>query len=354
MSNKRKIALIYGGDSSEVEISIKSGQNVSTHFDSTKFDLYHILLRGGSWRVLNPSGGEFDLMLAYQVLNFSLEAEESGSKIVNIPNNLGVEIDKTDFSFIYNGEKIGFDAAHIMIHGTPGENGLLQGYFEMLKIPHNTCSAYVSAMTFSKHSCKRFLSNSGVKMAKDYYLNIGESYSSEEIVEQLGLPLFVKPCNGGSSFGVTKVKRVEELDDAINLAFKENGAIIIEEFISGREVTNGVWKTAEGFVKMPVTEIITTREFFDYEAKYLGDSKEVCPAELSAELTSAIQDLSLKIYEYFGCNGLVRVDYIIKGEDIYFLEVNTVPGMTQMSLIPQQVVAAGIDIKDLISNTLYC
>lgn len=335
---KKSIALIYGGNSSEAEISIKSGKNVSANIHREEYDVYEILLRGVNWRVLNPDGGEVQESVALQVL---ADAE----------CGVGVEVNKSDFSFEWNGERVKFDMAYIMIHGTPGENGLLQGYLEMMGIPYNTCSAYVSAITFDKHSCKRFIDNAGVKMAKDVFLRRGSEYSATEIVEQLGLPVFVKPTNGGSSFGITKVKRVEDLAPAIELVFSEYDSVIIEESIVGREFTNGIYSCGDGLVRLPVTEIVTEREFFDYEAKYLGESQEICPAKISDELTLRIQDTTEKIYKYMGCSGLVRIDYIVKDNEIYFLETNTVPGMTPMSLIPAQVRAAGIPMSDFF-NTL--
>ncbi|MBQ5803313.1 MAG: D-alanine--D-alanine ligase [Bacteroidales bacterium] len=318
---KKKIALVYGGDSSEVEISVQSGKNVSSYISRERYDVYEVFLRGASWKV-------------------QLYGKDGGEAISQ------VEVDKTDFSFTYNGVKVKFDFAYIMIHGTPGENGLLQGYFEMLGVPFSTCSSFVSAITFDKHSCKRFLDFAGVKMAKDVFLREGHEYSVNSIVKELGLPLFVKPTNGGSSFGITKVKREEELDQAIKSAFKECNSIIIEECITGREMTNGIYRKNGEVVTLPVTEIVTNREFFDYEAKYLGMSNEICPAPISDELTKDIQELTAKIYKYMGCDGLVRIDYIVKGYDIYFLEINTIPGMTAMSLVPAQVRAAGIDMGD--------
>lgn len=318
---KKKIALVYGGDSSEVEISVQSGKNVSSYISRERYDVYEVFLRGASWKV-------------------QLYGKDGGEAISQ------VEVDKTDFSFTYNGVKVKFDFAYIMIHGTPGENGLLQGYFEMLGVPFSTCSSFVSAITFDKHSCKRFLDFAGVKMAKDVFLREGHEYSVNSIVKELGLPLFVKPTNGGSSFGITKVKREEELNQAIKSAFKECNSIIIEECITGREMTNGIYRKNGEVVTLPVTEIVTNREFFDYEAKYLGMSNEICPAPISDELTKDIQELTAKIYKYMGCDGLVRIDYIVKGYDIYFLEINTIPGMTAMSLVPAQVRAAGIDMGD--------
>lgn len=334
---KKSIALIYGGNSEEAEISIQSGKNVAGSICREKYDIYEVLLRGVNWRVLNPDGGQVDMDVALGSLQ-------------NVQGS-GVEVDKTDFSFEWDGRKVKFDMAFIMIHGTPGENGLLQGYLEMMGVPYNTCSAYVSAITFDKHSCKRFIEHAGIKMAKDVFIRRGSSYNAQEIVAQLGLPVFVKPTNGGSSFGITKVKKVEDLVPAIELVFREYDSVIIEESIVGRELTNGIYSKGDELVKLPVTEIVTTREFFDYEAKYLGESQEICPAQISEELTRRIQDTTEEIYRYMGCSGLVRMDYIVQGDDIYFLETNTVPGMTAMSLVPAQVRAAGISMEEFV-NTL--
>ena len=338
---KKKIALIYGGNSEEAGISIQSGRNVSRNINREKYDVYEVLLRGVDWLVLNPSGEDVEEELPQRCLD-ALCAGVAET---------GVQVDKSDFSFVHNGEKVKFDMAFIMIHGTPGENGLLQGYLEMMGVPYNTCSAYVSAITFDKHSCKRFIEHAGVKMAKDVFIRRGSGYNSEEIVAELGLPVFVKPTNGGSSFGITKVKKVEDLAPAIELVFKEYDSVIIEESIVGRELTNGIYANGNELVKLPVTEIVTTREFFDYEAKYLGESQEICPAQIPDDLTSRIQDTTEKIYKYMGCSGLVRMDYIVRDGEIFFLETNTVPGMTPMSLVPAQVRAAGISVGEFV-NTL--
>jgi len=334
---KKNIALIYGGDSEEAGVSIKSGRNVADCICRENYNVYEILLRGASWRVLNPCGCAVDMEVA--------------EKCLNTPQSVGVEVDKTDFSFVADGNRVKFDMAFIMIHGTPGENGLLQGYLEMMGVPYNTCSAYVSAITFDKHSCKRFIEHAGVKMAKDVFIRRGSAWNAEEITGELGLPVFVKPTNGGSSFGITKVKKVEELAPAIELVFKEYDSVIIEESIVGREFTNGIYPKGGELVRLPVTEIVTSREFFDYEAKYLGESQEICPAQIPDELTARIQDTTEQIYRYMGCSGLVRMDYIVRNDEIYFLETNTVPGMTAMSLVPAQVRAAGIPMGEFF-NTL--
>jgi D-alanine-D-alanine ligase len=303
--------------------------------------VYEVLLRGVDWLVLNPSGEDVEEELPQRCL----DALCAGAV------EAGVQVDKSDFSFVHEGGKVKFDMAFIMIHGTPGENGLLQGYLEMMGVPYNTCSAYVSAITFDKHSCKRFIEHAGIRMAKDVFIRRGSGYNPQEIVAELGLPVFVKPTNGGSSFGVTKVKRQEDLQAAIELVFKEYDSALVEECIVGREVTNGIYMKNGELVKLPVTEIVTEREFFDYQAKYLGESNEICPANIPDRLREKITSTSELIYNYMGCKGLVRMDYIISGEDIYFLEMNAVPGMTAMSLIPGQVRAAGIPMEEFI-NTL--
>ena len=338
---KKKIALIYGGNSEEAGISIQSGRNVSRNINREKYDVYEVLLRGVDWLVLNPSGEDVEEELPQRCLD-ALCAGVAET---------GVQVDKSDFSFVHNGEKVKFDMAFIMIHGTPGENGLLQGYLEMMGVPYNTCSAYVSAITFDKHSCKRFIEHAGIRMAKDVFIRRGSGYNPQEIVAELGLPVFVKPTNGGSSFGITKVKRVEDLEAAIELVFKEYDSVIIEESIVGRELTNGIYANGDELVKLPVTEIVTAREFFDYEAKYMGESQEICPAHIPDELTAQIQETTEKIYKYMGCSGLVRMDYIVRDGEIFFLETNTVPGMTPMSLVPAQVRAAGISVGEFV-NTL--
>lgn len=311
---KKSVAVIYGGNSSEHQVSIQSGKNVATNLDRERYDVYEILIKGKSWSLIARNGEEME----------------------------PAEINKTDFS----AAGVHFDVAFIMIHGTPGENGLLQGYFEMLEIPFTTCNAFVSNIAFDKYSCKRFLDFAGVKFAKDCYIRKGRPYSPRSIVAQLGLPLFIKPTNGGSSFGVTKVKSMEEIEPAVERAFLENDAVMAEEAIVGREVTNGIFTDRGKIVNLPVTEIVTEREFFDFEAKYQGLSKEICPAPLPPHITEQIQQMTTHIYTFMGCSGLVRMDYIIKGEEIFFLEMNMVPGMTPMSLIPAQVRAAGIEIKE--------
>ncbi|PKO99049.1 MAG: D-alanine--D-alanine ligase [Bacteroidetes bacterium HGW-Bacteroidetes-8] len=324
----KRIALIYGGDSSEYEVSVKSGKHMASHIDRERYEVFEVLIKGADWRVV-CQGEDHPYF-----------------------------IDKADFSLVIPSKgwleesRLHFDLALIMIHGSPGENGLLQAYFEMIGMPFTTCPATVAAITFNKYACKCFLRDTGVKLAREQFIRRGDGYNPYEISIALGLPLFVKPNNGGSSFGVTKVKRLEELNDAIECAFKEDASILVEEFIDGREMTNGVYEHNGQLVRLPVTEIVSNNEFFDYEAKYLGASQEICPAVIPAELSEKIVDLSHKIYRYLGCRGVVRVDYIVRGEEIFFLEINTVPGMTEMSLVPQQIRAAGMTIQEFLSQIL--
>lgn len=369
---RKNIALIYGGNSLEAGISIKSGKNVADNLDRDRYNIYEVLLRGESWRVMNPNGEPVSEAFAEDLLNREIEIEKgyvnvdgvsvnannSGAhgriKIEDLHNLPGTEIDKTDFSFTFGGIKIRFDYAFIMIHGNPGENGVLQGYLEMMDIPFNTCSSFVSTITFDKHSCKRFLDFSGINLAKDIFIRKEDFCFADcdSIIDKLGLPLFVKPSDGGSSFGVTKVKRPNELAEAIKMAFEVSSSVLVEECIKGREVTNGICTANGRIVNLPVTEIVTDREFFDYEAKYLGQSREICPAPLGDELTRRVQRTSEKIYRYLGCKGLVRMDYFIRDNEIYFLELNTIPGMTAMSLVPAQVRVAGITMKELFNSLI--
>ena len=328
----KNIAVICGGDSSEREVSVRSTLNTLLHVDRQKYNPRIVFIEGTQWYVLTADNQTVETVLCH-----------SGAPTV----------DKNDFTVTLSEGKVSFDAALIMIHGTPGENGLLQGYLEMQKVPFTSCSSFVSAITFDKHSCKRFLDFAGVKMADDVFISKNRPYSLRDIIRQVGLPMFVKPTVGGSSFGVTKVKTEKDLQAAIDKAFKECGTILAEEAISGREMTCGVFMFHGKITALPVTEIVTDREFFDYEAKYLGESQEICPARITPTLSAKIQNLTESIYSYMGCRGVVRMDYIVtEKEDIYFLETNTVPGMTEMSLVPNMLRVAGIDIKDFITSLI--
>ena len=257
-------------------------------------------------------------------------------------------VDKGSFSC--NGIK--FDIACIMIHGIPGENGLLQGYFEMMGVPVTTCSSFVCTVAFNKYSCKTFLRDTGVKMADDVFLHRGEPYDVDAIVKKLSLPVFVKPSDGGSSFGVTKVKKASDMPAAIDAAFMEGDTLLIEKAIAGREVTQAAYTSKGKVVVLPVTEIITENEYFDYEAKYLGKSDEVCPAAITAEQKADISYWTERIYRHLGCTGLVRMDYIMAEDGVYFLEINATPGMTKMSLVPKMVRVARIDIRDFFTELI--
>ncbi len=330
----KNIAIIYGSDSSEWEVSVRSGEFTASQIDGTRYNVYEVFARYGRWT-----------LRAYR---------KAGEARVTVTEG-SVPVDKNDFSVNLAGEKIKFDYAYIMQHGTPGENGLMQGYLEMLGIPHSGCNAFVSAITFDKFSCKSYLKDVDfVKCADDIFLRKGEPVEglAQKAVEKLGLPMFVKPTDGGSSFGVTKVKTVEDFDKAVEYAFSEGNMLIAEAAVTGRELTCAVYYDGKDYVALPVIEILTDNEFFDYEAKYNGHSKEVCPAQIPESLKEEIQETSKKIYEHLGCSGLVRVDYIASEEGLYFLEVNTIPGMTAASLVPQMVRAAGLSMTDFLSSII--
>ena len=331
----KSVVVIYGSDSSEWEVSVRSGEFTASQIDGERYDVYEMFARFGKWN-----------LVAYR---------KKGQERVLIPEMERPVIDKNDFSVVVEGEKVKFDFAYIMQHGTPGENGLMQGYLEMMSVPHSGCDAFVAAMTFDKYSCKSYLKDVDfVKCADDIFIRKGEQSEgmAQKAVERLGLPMFVKPTDGGSSFGVTKVKKVEDFDAAVDAAFAEGKTIMAEGAIVGRELTCAVYNNGKENVALPVIEIITENEFFDYEAKYNGHSKEVCPAHIPDILRDEIQEVSKKIYTHLGCAGLVRVDYIASEEGLYFLEVNTIPGMTSASLVPQMVRAAGLSMTDFLTTVI--
>jgi len=318
----KNIAIVAGGDSSEYVVSVRSGANVFSAIDRQKFTPWMILIRNGVWSVL-----------------------ENDKEIASV--------DKGDFSFTLNGEKIRLAYAYIMIHGTPGEDGILQGYFDMLGIPYSSCGVQSSALTFNKNFCNKYLRSYDIQMARSLRLVTGEKWNPAEVVRELSLPLFVKPSAGGSSFGVTKVKKEEELEAAVDKALKESPEVLIEQFIEGKEFTCGVVKIGDKKIILPVTEVIPKNEFFDYEAKYTpGMTEEITPARISETLTKKVQSLSSEIYDLCNCKGIVRVDYILKDQIFYFLEINTVPGMTATSFIPQQIKAAGLNLTDLLTEII--
>ena len=335
MTRYNTIAVIYGSDSSEWEVSCRSGEFTASRIDDTKYDVYEIFARFGKWN-----------LVAFR---------KKDSMRVTFPEGARPEINKNDFSVNVYGEKIKFDFAYIMQHGFPGENGLLQGYFEMLGIPFSSCSAYVSSVVFDKYSCKAYLKDSGlVKMAEDTLIRQGEDVEafSKMTVEKLGLPIFVKPTGGGSSFGITKVKTADALPEAINFAFSESPTVIVEKAVNGRELTCAAYYDGDTVKALPVIEIVTDNEYFDYDAKYNGHSDEVCPAHIPDEWTEEVQNTTKKIYARLGCKGVVRMDYIYSEDGLHFIEVNTIPGMTSASLVPKMVRAAELDITAFLSTII--
>lgn len=321
MSNIKNIAVVYGGFSSEYEISIKSGKCVSEWLRNAGYRVYEILLDKEHWNVI--------------------EKEKY------------FPIDKNDFSCTINGEKILFDKVFIIIHGDPGENGILQAYFELINIPFVGCSSLTTAVSFDKYICKCHLKGVADYLAKDICIRKEDKYKIAEILSKIPLPLFVKPTNGGSSFGTTKVKQKEDLDKAIEKAFKESDTVLIEKAITGREIDCGVYKDDKGVHALPLIEIVSKNEFFDYEAKYLGASDEICPAPIDEKIAFDVQQEAIKIFKYLGCKGLTRLDFIVteKGEP-YFLEINPNPGMTENSLVPQMVIEAGMSMENFLKSII--
>ncbi|MBN1926034.1 MAG: D-alanine--D-alanine ligase, partial [Prolixibacteraceae bacterium] len=308
---KKNIAVICGGDSSEYIVSLKSGKNIFESIDTDLYKPWLVRMRFNEWVVLD------------------------GEKVI-------ADVNKADFSFMVNGNPFRPDFAFIMIHGTPGEDGILQGYFDLIGIPYSTPGVYTSALTFHKFFCDNFLRAFDVKMARSVYLQPGDKICSENIVCELGLPMFIKPSAGGSSFGVTKVKTEKQILPAIEAAFKESNDCLIEEFIDGMELAVGACEMEGEIVPFLPTEVIPNGEFFDYNSKYqVGGATEITPARLPEEKIKECQELTVKLYKLTGCKGIVRIDYILKENDFYFLEINTVPGMTHTSFIPQQLKAMG-------------
>ena len=340
---KRNIAIIAGGDSSEYEVSLRSAAGIESFLaDQKQYTTTIVLLRGNDWKA---------------------KISDNGNRVSVAEDAVWAEIDKNDFSYTYNGVKHTFDFAYITIHGTPGENGVLQGYLDMIGLPYSCCGVLAAAMTFNKYTCNHYLKGFGVKVAESVLLRkeamrrLGNEAIGEEIIEQVGLPCFIKTNVGGSSFGVTKVKTLEEVEPAIKKAFAEGDEVICEAFMKGIEITCGAYKIKNKAVAFPITEVVTSNEFFDYDAKYNGQVDEITPARIPDEVRDAVQAMTLKIYDILGCKGIIRVDYILTGDkakgerlEINLLEVNTTPGMTATSFIPQQVRAAGLNIGEVLSE----
>ena len=319
---KKNIAIVAGGYSSEYVVSLRSAQGIHSFINKERYNLYIALITSEEWKV-------------------------------QLPDESWTPIDKNDFSFTEGGEVKHFDFCYITIHGTPGEDGRLQGYFDMIGMPYSSCSMMVSALTFNKYICNQYLRHFGVNVADSIHLFRGEQVTDEEVITRLGLPIFVKPNDGGSSFGVTKVKTREAIQPAIEKAFGEGKEVVLERFIEGTEVTCGCYKTTQKEVVFPLTEVVTSNEFFDYDAKYNGQVDEITPARLSDELTKKIQQETARIYDLLGAKGIIRIDYIITPDGLpMLLEINTTPGMTATSFIPQQVRAAGVAIEEVMTDII--
>lgn len=317
----KKVAIIMGGYSSEYQISLKSGNVVYQFLDQNLYKGYRIHILKDKWVYVDEQDNEFP-------------------------------IDRSDFSVTVNGEKITFDVVFNAIHGTPGEDGLMQAYFELLGIPQSSCDYYQAALTFNKRDLLSVLKPYGIKTATSYYLNQGDAIDEEAILKTVGLPCFVKPNKSGSSFGISKVKTKDELAYAIVNAYKEDNEIIIESFLDGTEVSVGVINYKGNITVLPITEIVSENDFFDYEAKYLGKSQEITPARISPEMTAKVSTVAKKAYEVLKMSGFSRSEFIIVNGEPHMLEMNTIPGLTTESLIPQQAKVAGISLTDLFTNAL--
>lgn len=323
----KNIALITGGESSEWKIALEGAELVEKSLDRSKYNVYKIVLHDGRWYYTDDEG-----------------------KVS--------ELDRNDFTLDVKGVKIRPDYALILIHGTPGEDGRLQGYLDMMHVPYSSCGFVSSVLTFDKSACKRALYGTGINLAREIVLNRHDRPDPGQIAATLGFPLFVKPNASGSSFGVTKVKRTEELLPAIEEAFKESDRVLIEEYIAGREISCGVMIAGGKEYIFPITELISENEFFDYDAKYKGLAKEVTPAQLAPELVKKINRMTLDAYKALNCRGVVRIDFIVKGEDPYLIEINSIPGMSAHSIIPQQARQIGMSVSELydiiIEDTYQC
>lgn len=319
---KRTIAIVCGGDSSEHDVSMRSGAGLYSFFDKERYDIYLVETRGMDWQVHLNDGSKTPIIYK-------------------------------DFSFIENGKNRKFDYAYITIHGAPGENGIMQGYFEMVKVPYSTSNVLVEALTFDKFALNQYLRSFGVSVADSILVRKGEELNldSAEVEKRLGMPVFVKPSTDGSSFGVTKVKKAEDLAKALEIGFEESNEVMVEGFLAGTEITCGCYKTRQKTVVFPITEVVTENEFFDYDAKYNGQVQEITPARIAEDVADRVRKITSMIYDILHCNGIIRIDYIISPEGkVNMLEINTTPGMTATSFIPQQVKAAGLDIKDVLTD----
>ena len=329
---KKTIAIVAGGDSSEHDVSLRSAEGIHSFLDKERYEVYIIEIKGMTWEAHLKDGSRSN-------------------------------VDRNDFSFMEGGKRIRPDFAYITIHGTPGENGILQGYFDLIHLPYSTSDVLVEAMTFNKFTLNQYLKGFGVSVSESLIVRKGFEHlvTDDEIIEKLGLPCFVKPNAGGSSFGVTKGKSADQIHEAILKAMRESDEVMVEAFMEGTEISQGCYKTQEKEVVLPATEVVSDNEFFDYNAKYNGQVREITPARLKEETAERVSLITSMIYDILGCNGIIRVDYIIthttdengkERERINMLEVNTTPGMTATSFIPQQVRAAGMDMKDVLTDII--
>lgn len=316
---KKIIAVVSGGFSGEAEVSFNSANMVMSNLDPERYTPYQVVISDENWKVLH-NGADFPL-------------------------------DKNDFSFSHEGGKVYFDLAFIVIHGTPGEDGKLQGYFDMLGIPYNSCSAITSGLTFDKYYSNHLVRHFGIDASASRVIQRGEKFDVSELAETIGFPCFVKPNKGGSSIGTFKVYKTEELTSAIEAALHEDNEVLVEKFIEGREVTCGVFDDGQKLIALPLTEVVSKSDFFDYKAKYTdGAADEITPARVNEQIAKEISETSLFLYKKLKCNGMVRVDYIVRPDNsLYFLEVNTVPGLSKNSIIPQQARAYGFTDREFFS-----
>lgn len=329
---KKTIAIVAGGDSSEHDVSLRSAEGIYSFLDKERYEVYIIEIKGMTWEAHLKDGSRSN-------------------------------VDRNDFSFMEGDKRIRPDFSYITIHGTPGENGILQGYFDLIHLPYSTSDVLVEAMTFNKFTLNQYLKGFGVSVSESLIVRKGFEHlvTDEEIIEKIGLPCFVKPNAGGSSFGVTKVKSADQIHEAILKAMRESDEVMVEAFMEGTEISQGCYKTQEKEVVLPATEVVSDNEFFDYNAKYNGQVREITPARLKEETAERVSLITSMIYDILGCSGIIRVDYIIthttdengkERERINMLEVNTTPGMTATSFIPQQVRAAGMDMKDVLTDII--
>ena len=318
---KRNVVVIAGGNSSEYGVSLKSGEHIFAEVDGEKYNKYLMILRGRDWHI-------------------ELEGQQ-------------YPVDKNDFSFEYQGKKITFDFAYITIHGNPGENGMLQGYLDMMAVPYSTCSVLCEALTFDKYTCTNYLNGFGIHTTHPVMLTRGQAFDKDAVLETVGLPCFVKPNAEGSSFGVSKVKTDGDFDAALKEAFSKCSEILVESFIDGTEFTCGLYKVGGKKVVMPVAEVIPKKEFFDYEAKYDAKmSDEIIPGRFPEEITERIQEMASEVYDILRCEGIVRIDGFVRGEDVIMLEVNTTPGMTANSFVPKMVRVMGYSLREVITEII--